>query len=93
MAWLPVENLEKIPMLPARTDNTLRNICPDYLPSRDSVPSITGEVKMLPLAPTPGFRIGWIDKIETDGDLIFILGAETEDEKKSDQGEGRLYLP
>ena len=82
MAWLPVENLEKIPMLPARTDNTLRNICPDYLPSRDSVPSITGEVKMLPLAPTPGFRIGWIDKIETDGDLIFILGAETEDEKK-----------
>jgi hypothetical protein len=81
-AWLPVENLEKIPMLPARIDNTLKNICPDYLPGADSVPSITGEVKMLPLAPTPGFRIGWIDKIETDGDLIFILGAETEDEKK-----------
>ena len=81
-AWLPVENLEKIPMLPARIDNTLKNICPDYLPGSDSVPSITGEVKMLPLAPTPGFRIGWIDKIETDGDLIFILGAETEDEKK-----------
>ena len=49
MAWLPVENLEKIPMLPARIDNTLKNICPDYLPGSDSVPSITGEVKMLPL--------------------------------------------
>ena len=81
-AWLRVDELTEIPMLPARIDNTLKNICPDYLPGSDSVPSITGEVKMLPLAPTPGFRIGWIDKIETDGDLIFILGAETEDEKK-----------
>lgn len=80
-AWLRVDELTEIPMLPARIDNTLKNICPDYLPGSDSVPSITGEVKMLPLAPTPGFRIGWIDKIETDGDLIFILGAETEDEK------------
>lgn len=80
-AWLPVENLEKIPLLPARIDNTLKNICPDYLPGSDSVPSITGEVKMLPLAPTPGFRIGWIDKIETDGDLIFVLGAETKSEE------------
>ena len=80
-AWLPVENLEKIPMLPARIDNTLKIICPDYLPGSDSVPSITGEVKMLPLAPTPGFRIGWIDKIDTDGDLIFFLGGETKSEE------------
>ena len=83
-AWLPMENLEKIPMLTACVDNTLRNICPDYLPSgEEPVPPLAGEVTLLPLAPTPGFRIGWIDKIETDGDLIFILGAETEDEKKA----------
>lgn len=81
-AWLPVENLKKIPMLPARTDNTLRNICPDYLPSYgDTLPSMVGEVTMLPLAPTPGFHIGWIEKIDTDGDLIFVLGAETKSEE------------
>lgn len=80
-AWLCPDSLTKTPVLPARIDNTLKNICPDYLPGADSVPSITGEVKMLPLAPTPGFRIGWIEKIETDGDLIFILGAETENDE------------
>ena len=80
-AWLRADELTEIPVLPARIDKTLQNICPDYLPGADSVPSITGEVKMLPLAPTPGFRIGWIEKIETDGDLIFILGAETENDE------------
>ena len=45
-AWLRVDELTEIPMLPARIDNTLKNICPDYLPGSDSVPSITGEVKM-----------------------------------------------
>ena len=80
--WLLMENLEKIPMLPARTDNTLRNICPDYLSSQgDTIPSVVGEVTLLPLAPTPGFHIGWIQKIDTDGDLFFILGAETKSEE------------
>ena len=82
MAWLPVENLEKIPMLPARVDSTLRNICPDHIISQgETIPSVVGEVTMLPLAPTPGFHIGWIQKIDTDGDLFFILGAETKSEE------------
>lgn len=81
-AWLPVENLEKIPMLPARVDSTLRNICPDHIISQgETIPSVVGEVTMLPLAPTPGFHIGWIEKIDTDGDLIFVLGAETKSEE------------
>ena len=80
-AWLCVDELTEIPILSARIDNTLKNICPNYLPGADSMPSITGEIKMLPLASTPGFRIGWIEKIETDGDLIFILGAETENDE------------
>ena len=82
MAWLPVENLEKIPLLPARVDSTLRNICPDHIISQgETIPSVVGEVTMLPLAPTPGFHIGWIQKIDTDGDLFFILGAETKSEE------------
>lgn len=81
-AWLPVENLEKIPMLTARVDSTLRNICPDHIISQgETIPSVVGEVTMLPLAPTPGFHIGWIQKIDTDGDLFFILGAETKSEE------------
>lgn len=82
MAWLPVENLEKIPLLPARVDSTLHNICPDHIISQgETIPSVVGEVTMLPLAPTPGFHIGWIEKIDTDGDLIFVLGAETKSEE------------
>ena len=76
------DNLIKIPMLPARNDSTLCIInpgTPNWHEVNPPLPSFTGEVTMLPLAPTPGFHIGCIEKIETDGDLLFVLGAETED--------------
>jgi hypothetical protein len=79
-------------MLSARNDSTLCIINPGTpnwhevnpkMPGTQEenplLPSFTGEVTMLPLAPTPGFHIGCIEKIETDGDLLFVLGAETED--------------
>ena len=78
-AWLSEENLEKIPMLPARVDNTLRNICPAHrISDGDTIPPLAGEVTLLPLASTPDFHIGMIEEIYTDDDLLFILGAETE---------------
>ena len=86
------DNLITIPSLPAHIDSTLRIINPGTpnwhevnpkMPGTQEenplLPSFTGEVTMLSLAPTPGFHIGCIEKIETDGDLLFVLGAETED--------------
>ena len=91
-AWMYYDNLIKIPMLPARIDSTLVEITPDTPNRHEQYPtktstsdenpflqSFANEVTMLPLAPTPGFHIGCIEKIETDGDLLFVLGAETED--------------
>ncbi len=81
-AWLPMENLEKVPLLPARVDNTLRNICPAHrISNGDTIPPLAGEVTLLPLASTPDFHIGKIEEIYTDDDLLFILGAETKGEE------------
>ena len=90
-AWMYYDNLITIPRLPAHIDSTLRIINPGTpnwhevnpkMPCTSDenplLPSFTGEVTMLSLAPTPGFHIGCIEKIETDGDLVFVLGAETE---------------
>lgn len=80
-AWTCYDNLMEAPRLPARTDSTLQNICPGTPTSwiKDKTnPQFAGDVTILPLAPTPGFRIGHVEKIEADGDLLFVLGAETE---------------
>ncbi len=79
--WAYYDNLVEAPRLPARTDSTLQNICPGTPTSwiKDKTnPQFVGDVTILPLAPTPGFHIGHVEKIEADGDLLFVLGAETE---------------
>ena len=81
-AWMYYDALMQVPRLPARTDSTLLEISPGtpkWWEKNDSIPQFAGDVTILPLAPTPGFRIGSIEKIEADGDLLFVLGAETED--------------
>lgn len=90
-AWMCYDNLMEAPRLPARTDSTLciinpgtpnwNEVNPKMSGTQDEnplLPTFTGEVTMLPLAPTPGFHIGHVEKIEADGDLLFMLGAETE---------------
>ncbi len=80
-AWTCYDNLVEAPRLPARTDSTLQNICPGTPTSliKDKTnPQFAGDVTILPLAPTPGFHIGHVEKIEADGDLLFVLGDETE---------------
>lgn len=90
-AWTCYDNLMEAPRLPARTDSTLciinpgtpnwNEVNPKMSGTQDEnplLPTFTGKVTMLPLAPTPGFHIGHVEKIEADGDLLFMLGAETE---------------
>ena len=90
-AWMCYDNLMEAPRLPARTDSTLciinpgtpnwNEVNPKMSGTQDEnplLPTFTGDVTILPLAPTPGFHIGHVEKIEADGDLLFMLGAETE---------------
>ncbi len=85
-AWMRYDDLMQVPLLSAHIDSTFRNICPgtpNWQDENPPLPSFAGEVTILPLAPTPGFHIGCIEKIEADGNLLFVLGGETENDDES----------
>ena len=80
--WMYCDALRQVPRLPARSDSTLLEInpsTPKWWTKNESIPQFAGDVTILPLAPTPGFHIGYVEMIEADGNLLFVLGAETED--------------